>query len=145
MELSQFTDYSLRVLLYVGLEKDRLASVKEISEAYGISFNHLVKVSHNLSSKGFLKSYKGKGGGIKLGRPAGQITVGEVIRATENMKLLECFPPKTKTGGCCIAGVCQLQSVLHKALHRFLTELDSITLESLLIPHSEMRKRLKIK
>ncbi len=143
MELSQFTDYSLRLLIFVGLKDDELCSVKEIATAYNISQNHLVKVAHNLSKKGYLETFKGKGGGIRLAKPANVINVGEIVRLTESTSLLECFPPRAKQGGCCIAGICKLQGILHQALSKFMQELDAYTLEDLLQNKSAMRSRLK--
>ncbi|MBT3569294.1 MAG: Rrf2 family transcriptional regulator [Opitutae bacterium] len=142
MELSQFTDYSLRVLIYVSLREDKLSSVKDIAESYGISQNHLVKVVHNLSKLGYLETFRGRGGGIALGKPPEEVKVGELVRATENMSILECIPPRK--GGCCLAGVCELQSVLVKAIAAFMAELDKVTLADLMKGKTSMLRRLNL-
>ena len=144
MEISQFTDYSLRTLIFVALAEEELSSVKQIATAYGISRNHLVKVVHNLARNGYLETFKGKGGGIKLAMPPEKINVGKLMRVTENLSILECFPPKRKKGGCCIAGICELQIILRKALNAFLAELDDVTLRDLLSRKTTLQKRLGI-
>ncbi|MBT3636154.1 MAG: Rrf2 family transcriptional regulator [Opitutae bacterium] len=144
MELSQFTDYSLRTLIFVALAEEELSSVKQIATAYGISRNHLVKVVHNLARNGYLKTFKGKGGGIKLAMPPEDINIGKLMRVTENLAILECIPLKRKKVGCCIAGICELQVILRKALNAFLAELDDVTLSDLLSRKSAMQKRLGI-
>ena len=144
MEISQFTDYSLRTLIFVALAEEELSSVKQIATAYGISRNHLVKVVHNLARNGYLKTFKGKGGGIKLAMPPEDINIGKLMRVTENLAILECIPLKGKKVGCCIAGICELQVILRKALNAFLAELDDVTLSDLLSRKSAMQKRLGI-
>lgn len=131
MNLTRHSDLALRVLLFVGLRGDRLSSVREISEAYRVSKNHLVKVAHRLMQLGLVETVRGRQGGLKLARPPGEITVGEVIRGTEpGFDLVECFDPATDT--CPITPACRLQSVLRGAKDRFLEELDRHTLEDLL-------------
>ena len=142
MELSQFTDYSLRVLLYVSLRGKELSSVKEIASAYAISRNHLVKVVHNLAKLGYLDTFRGKGGGIILAKSPKDIGVGELVRATESLAILECFP--SGKGTCCIAGICELQNIMGKALQAFMDELDKVTLADLMKRNPAMRDRLKI-
>lgn len=126
MELSQFTDYSLRVLLYLAVKEDGLTSIKDISEAYNISNNHLVKVVHNLAKMELIHTYRGRGGGIKLAKMPEEVIIGQIVRSTENLALLECFPGGK--GTCCITGVCILKVELQKALEKFLQELDKLTL-----------------
>ncbi|MBT4224829.1 MAG: Rrf2 family transcriptional regulator [Opitutae bacterium] len=140
MELSQFTDYSLRTLIYVGLEKNGLSSVKEISKSFNISNNHLVKVVHNLAKLRYLETFRGRGGGIALGKAPEEIGIGALVRATESLAIVECFP--SGKGNCCIAGICELQSVLGKAVQAFLSELDKVTLADLLTQKSSLKKRL---
>src|SRR5689334_7348583 len=92
MRLSTFSDYSLRVLMYLGMEPGRLATIAEIAEAYGISEAHLMKVIHNLGRAGFVETVRGKGGGVRLGCPPQKIVLGEVIRQTESdTGLAGCF------------------------------------------------------
>ena len=142
MELSQFTDFSLRVLIYVGAREGERSSVKEIASAYGISQNHLVKVVHNLSKLGYLETFRGRGGGIALGKPAEKICIGTVVRKTENFLLVECFSPSQST--CCLTGHCGLQSVLRKATESFLAELDKVTLADFVSKKRGLRRRLGI-
>ena len=106
MRLTHYTDYALRVLMYVGL-KDRtrteLATITEIAGAYGISRNHLVKIVHDLGGRGYLYTLRGKHGGIRLAKPAAEINIGTLVRELEeDMRLVECFGDTT-VNGCCIA------------------------------------------
>ena len=128
MQLTQFTDYSLRVLIYLArLPEPGMATVPEIAEHYGISRNHLVKVVNNLATHGFIMTTRGKGGGMQLARPARTIGVGEVVRLTEpNMNLVECFD--LKASQCRIVRGCFLKAILHEARRSFLATLDRYTL-----------------
>lgn len=140
MELSQFTDYSLRVLIYVGIREEQVA-VREIAEAYEISQNHLVKVVHQLAKLGFLKTLRGRNGGILLGRPPSEISVGDVVRQVENFGLVECFPERE--GRCFIDGDCHLKTALIKAKAAFLAELDKVTVADLVKPRRSLLNRLQ--
>ncbi|MFK3888821.1 Rrf2 family transcriptional regulator [Sphingomonas sp. NPDC079357] len=132
MRLTRYTDYAMRVLLYVGARPDRLCSISEISRAYGISQNHLMKVVHDLGKTGYLASARGRFGGIKLGRPAEDISVGAVVRHTEDgFDLVDC-------GSCIIAPACGLTGALAEALTAFLTVLDRYTLADLLTKRSDL-------
>lgn len=142
MELNRFTDYSLRTLIYVALRDGSLTSNREIATAFGISEHHLVKVVHKLARLGYLKTVRGRGGGILLNRDAGEIVVGEVVREVESMAVVECIAPRE--GGCCIAGICELQAALGRATAAFLAELDRLTLADLLGREGELRRRLSI-
>jgi len=127
MQLTQYTDYSLRVLIYLGLNQDRRTTISEISEAYDISRNHLVKVVHQLSSNGWITTIRGKSGGMHLAFPPHQINIGTIIRQTEpHMNLLECFDnPNDK---CVISPACSLKRTLHQARKAFMDVLDQHTL-----------------
>lgn len=128
MQLTQFTDYGLRSLMYLAAEPGRLCSVREISEHYGISRNHLVKVVHRLSQLGYVVSSKGKGGGIRLAEHAGDLKLGDLVEALEpNMNLAECFDAETNT--CRITSVCRLKHSLFEARKAFLESLNSHTLK----------------
>ena len=142
MEFSQFTDYSLRVLLYLAAKGEGLASVKEISDAYSISNNHLVKVVHNLSKLGLVDTFRGRSGGITLAKSPEELVVGDLVRKTENLAILECLPGGK--GTCCIIGVCKLKTVLRQALDAFLAELDKVTVADLISNESDLRERLQI-
>ncbi len=134
MRLTQYTDYALRVLMYVGVKGDGLATIAEISAIYGISRNHLMKVVHALGERGYLRTIRGRNGGICLGKPANEIGLGEVVRMTEDdLALAQCFLP-AGDGSCRIEAACVLRHVLDDALTAFLTELDRYTLADLLEP-----------
>jgi Rrf2 family transcriptional regulator, nitric oxide-sensitive transcriptional repressor len=118
MHLTNFTDYSLRVLLYVGAQPDRHATIAEIAAAFTISQSHLTKVVHQLGKKGLLTNMRSLGGGVALACPAAGINLGAVVRATEaESVLVECFNPTTND--CVITPVCGLRGVLAQALDAF--------------------------
>ncbi|HJW27181.1 MAG TPA: Rrf2 family transcriptional regulator [Rhodocyclaceae bacterium] len=132
MKLSTFSDYSLRVLMYLGMEPGRLATIAEIAEAYGISEAHLMKVIHQLGRAGFVETVRGKGGGVRLGRPPREIVIGDVVRETEvDNGLAGCFS-EAKT--CRLKGVCRLTGILDEALQALFVVLDGYTLADLLEP-----------
>jgi Rrf2 family nitric oxide-sensitive transcriptional repressor len=127
VKLSTFTDHSLRVLLFVASRPERRSTIAEIASAFAVSENHLTKVVHFLAKGGWLDSARGRGGGLMLGRPAHQITVGAVVRATEGpARLAECFEPSDSR--CCLAPVCELRGVLDEAVAAFYAVLDRHTL-----------------
>ena len=130
MKLTRYSDYSLRVLMYLAIRSDRLATIEEISRAYGISRAHLTKIAHELGRAGFLETVRGRGGGLRLARELDAISVGEVVRFTEGrMDLVECFDPETNT--CRIESACSLHGVFQTALDAFLATLDEHTLADL--------------
>lgn len=127
MRLTLYSDYSLRVLLYLSHKQEETVTITELAEFYKISRNHLVKVVHNLGINGFISTSRGKHGGIRLARPAQEISVGEVIRHTEpDFDLLECFNPETDH--CVITKNCALKGVLFEARKSFVDVLDRYTL-----------------
>jgi len=122
MRLTRYTDYAVRVLLYLAAQPERLSPISEIAKAYGISQNHLMKVANDLVNSGYLESVRGRSGGIRLARPANEINIGKLIRHTEDgFDLVDC-------GSCVIAPACGLTSVLGEALGAFLTVLDRYSL-----------------
>ncbi len=130
MKLTAFTDYSLRVLIYLAAEPRRRATISEIATSFGVSENHLTKVVHFLGKHGWLATVRGKGGGLALARPAGEIPVGRVVRDTEGAALpAECFEPSG--GRCAIAPSCRLRGVLVEAVEAFYAVLDRYTLADL--------------
>lgn len=130
MRLTRHCDYSLRVLMYLALRPDRAATIDEISGAYGISRAHLMKVVHGLGRAGFVETLRGRGGGLRLAREAGEIRIGDVVRQTEEkMDLVECFDPDPSA--CRIESCCGLSRVLAEALDAFLERLDRHTLADL--------------
>lgn len=127
MQLTTFTDYGLRALMYLAAEPDRLCSVRELAEHYGISRNHLVKVVHKLSQLGYIASHKGKGGGIRLARDPAELNLGDMIRSLEpNMDIVECFDKETNT--CKVTNTCHLKHFLYDANQAFIESLSQHTL-----------------
>jgi Rrf2 family nitric oxide-sensitive transcriptional repressor len=125
MKLTRYTDYALRVLLHLAAHQDRLCSIAEIARAYGISESHLMKVVHDLGKGGFVATIRGRGGGLRLGRPAETIGVGEVVRyAEDGFDLVDCK-------ACIIAPLCRLSGVLCEAMTAFLAVLDRHSLADL--------------
>ncbi|GMU22674.1 MAG: hypothetical protein AMXMBFR13_27590 [Phycisphaerae bacterium] len=131
MTLTLYTGYSLRVLIYLGLHTTGLASIGQISRAYGISRNHLIKVVHNLARLGLVETTRGRGGGLRLGRDPATIRIGEVVRATEpNFNLADCFGSRREP--CPISVECPLKGVFAEARAGFMNVLDGYTLADLL-------------
>lgn len=132
MRLTVYTDYSLRTLIYLGAKnEDELTTIQEISDAYNISKNHLMKVTHQLGQLGYIETIRGRGGGIRLAKLPKDITIGEVVRQTEeDFHLVECFDPTSNM--CKIAPACQLKGVLAEALQAYLAVLDRYTVEDFL-------------
>src|SRR5271169_979186 len=128
MQLTLHADYALRVLLYLGsLPEGTVASTGDISKAYGISRNHLVRVVQTLANCGYVAISSGRAGGVTLAKNPAEIRLGAVIRKAEtNLRVVECFDEKTNT--CPIIAVCQLKPVINEALHAFLAVMDKYTL-----------------
>jgi Rrf2 family nitric oxide-sensitive transcriptional repressor len=126
MRLTLYTDYSLRVLLYLATKNDQVVTITELADFYKISRNHLVKVVHNLGIQGYIVTTRGKNGGLRLGRPANEIVIGDVVRKMEpDFELLECF--NEVTDHCVITRTCSLKHVLISARNNFLDQLDKYT------------------
>lgn len=141
MQLTRYSDFSLRVLIYLAVRPERLATIEEISQAYGISRAHLMKVVHQLGRAGFVATVRGRGGGLQLAREPAEITVGEIIRHTEgDLNLVECFDPATSH--CRIEPFCGLRGVLEEALDAFLETLDRYTLADLVARRRKPLARL---
>ena len=139
MRLTIFTDYSLRVLIYLGARRAdaRLSTIGDIAAAYGISGNHLRKVVHHLAQAGYIETSRGKGGGMRLARAPEEINVGTVVRGTEeDFALVECFEAGNRN--CPIAPVCVLAPALGRALQAFFRELDALNLADLLQPQAKL-------
>jgi Rrf2 family transcriptional regulator, nitric oxide-sensitive transcriptional repressor len=131
MQVSLHADYALRVLVHLGTHSDRLVTTQEISDAYGISKHHLVRVVHTLAEHGYVDIQAGRSGGVRLAREPELIRLGDVIRNAEpNMRLVECFDGQTNT--CPIASVCALKGMLNEALQAFLTSLNRYTVADVL-------------
>jgi len=140
MHLTRYTDYSLRVLIYLAVHQEELATIEEIAKAYGISNAHLTKIVHQLGRAGYVETVRGRGGGLRLAQPPEKIRVGEVVRHTEAMPLVECFDPKTSH--CRIEPVCDLRAALRDALEAFLRTLDGYTLADLVVRRRKPLARL---
>lgn len=143
MRLTRFTDYALRVLILLGLTDDRLVTIDEVGERYGISANHLMKIVHRLGTCGYVETVRGKGGGIRLARPPERIRLGDVVRDfEEDMALVECFNEDSNT--CPIEANCSLQKLLRDSLRAFLEKLDEHTLADLVRPRRKLRGLLDV-
>jgi Rrf2 family transcriptional regulator, nitric oxide-sensitive transcriptional repressor len=137
VHLTQFTDYSLRIVLYLGTHPERVVSAEAISRAFGISRHHLVKVVQRLTDLGVVEAQRGRGGGMKLALPPSEINVGWLIRRTEpHLNLAECFDPAINT--CPIAPACGLKGALYRAQHAFLAVLDEYTLDRFLVRRDDL-------
>ena len=140
MRLNNFTDYALRVLIYLALKEDERSTVAEISRQYAISNNHLVKVVHKLSQLNVIESFKGKGGGILLRTSAKNINIGQIIQSFEQGSyLLDCFKPE---GSCKINPICKLKSIVADAEDSFYKVFDEYTLADLVKNKTQLKARL---
>ena len=138
MKLTRFTDYSLRVLMYLGLQSNGRVTIKEISESYNISRNHLMKVVSMLTRMGYLDARRGPGGGIALARPATEINLADVVvNMEDDLNLVECF---CDGGTCIITPVCELRRALDQALNAYLSTLKKYSLADLLEPRDKLSK-----
>ena len=143
MELSRFSDYSLRVLIYAAARENQKVTLSELAQAYRISHHHLVKIVHYLGKVGFLSNRRGRSGGIQLGKKPADIRVGDVIRQTEtHFNLAECFNPATDM--CRISPTCRLKGVFHEARDAFLDVLDHYTVEDLVQNRSSILRLLTL-
>lgn len=130
MQLTKFTDYSLRILIYMSEHPDQLCTINEMAKWYGISKTHLVKVAHNLVKLGYIKSTQGKGGGLHLNREAQEINIGQLIRDIEpNFYIAECFDRERNS--CRITETCKLKHILHEAADQFFNVLNKHTLDTI--------------
>lgn len=140
MQLTKFSDYALRVLIYAHAAGDRRVTIEEMAASYGISRAHLMKVVNALTRAGYLTAVRGRSGGLTLARPADAIRLGEVVRSTEpDFALVECF----STGNqCVISQCCRLPRVLGQALAAFLDALDQHTVASVALKPRDFRRVL---
>lgn len=132
MRLTLYTDYALRVLMHLSLHRDQLCSIGDIAQAYLVSHNHLMKVVNALVREGFVESVRGRSGGIRLARSPAEISVGAVVRSTEDsLQLADC-------GSCIIAPACALQCVLAQGVEAMLAVFDTYTLADLTEGRSDL-------
>jgi len=149
MQITSYTDYALRVLIYLAMSSNRQTTITEIADFYNISRNHLVKVVHQLGSKGFVRTTRGKGGGLSLQHPPEMISIGEVVRSMEShFNWVECFDPAQQH--CRLLPGCGLKQLLGRAGDAYLQVLDAATLADLLsgtvtveLPRKETSNNLK--
>ena len=132
MRLTSYTDYALRSLIFLGLNRDRLVTIQDIADLHGISKNHLMKVVHQLGVSGMVETVRGRHGGLRLGREPADINIGEVVRYTEtDFYMAECFNPDNV--GCAYSASCTLKGVLGAATAAYLQVLDGVTLADMLV------------
>jgi Rrf2 family nitric oxide-sensitive transcriptional repressor len=144
MKLTSFTDYSLRVLIYLATQPERRATIAEIARAFSISESHLTKVVHFLGKHGLLANVRGKGGGLGLARPPNEIFVGAVVRQTEGGALpAECFDVAHNT--CTLTRICRLRGALREAVEAFYAVLDKYTLQDLVHNRTALAKVMIMK
>ena len=142
MQLTRFSDYSLRVLMYAHAADGELVTIEDMAAAYRISRAHLMKVVNALTRTGYLKAVRGRSGGVTLARPADTIRLGDVLLATEpDFALVECF---STNKACVIDGCCRLPPVLRSALAAFIADLNQHTLASVAPGPRKFRRSLDI-
>ncbi|MFP9230356.1 nitric oxide-sensing transcriptional repressor NsrR [Pectobacterium cacticida] len=140
MQLTSFTDYGLRALIYMAsLPNGKMTSISEVTEVYGVSRNHMVKIINQLSRAGLVMAVRGKNGGIRLGKPAETIRIGDVVRELEPLTLVNC-----NHDFCHITPACRLKQVLQQAVQHFLQELDQYTLADMVKENPPLYKLLLV-
>ena len=140
MQLTSFTDFGLRALIYMAsLPEGRMTSISEVTSVYGVSRNHMVKIINQLSRSGYVAAVRGKNGGIRLGKPAQEICIGDVVRELEPLALVNC-----SSEFCHITPACRLKQVLAKAVQSFLQELDNYTLADMVDQNQPLYKLLLV-
>ena len=145
MRLTTFSDYTLRVLMFLAVERDRLATIPEIAAAYGISENHLMKVVHQLARSGVIESVRGKGGGIRLMRDPAEIRLGQIVRTSEGPSaIVECLSDQPEA--CKIVPACRLAPILVRTFNALYETLDEYSLADLVNkPNQVNQLRLLLK
>lgn len=140
MRLTLWTDYALRTLMFVAVMDDKACTIAEIAETFAVSKTHLMKVVNKLVRQGYLVSSRGRGGGVRLARPAADIRIGDVVRETEeDLAVVGCL---AEPGFCRIEDCCILQGALREATLAFLDALDGYTLADLLVPRARLARSL---
>ena len=143
MQLTAYTDYSLRVLMYLAVHEDQLSTITEMASAYDISKNHLMKIVHQLGQQGFIETVRGRGGGLRLGQAASRVNLGQVVRQMEpHFNIVECFDHSTNH--CPISPACGLTRVLIEARDAFFAVLDRYTLADLVHEKDSLTRLLQL-
>ncbi len=140
MQLTRYTDYGLRTLMYLALnsERESLFRISEITEVFDLSANHISKVVHHLGKLGYLQTVRGKSGGFRLAKPASEINIGQVVRSLENsLAPIDCSKPY-----CLLTPACQLKGVLGEAVNAYLAVLDAYTLDMIVVNKQELKSLL---
>lgn len=141
MKLTSFSDYTLRVLIYLAIHSNRLVTIAEVAQHYAISENHLMKVVHHLARNDLIQSVRGKGGGIRLARLPEDVRLGDVIRVSEGeVAIVECMDPLTNE--CRIADCCRLAKILADEFSVLYTRLDCYSLADLVVNQNELMSLL---
>ncbi|WP_244815865.1 Rrf2 family transcriptional regulator [Caballeronia sp. Lep1P3] len=139
MRLTDYTDYALRVLLYLSVRPAGLSTIQEISDAYGISKNHLMKIVQQLGELGWVETVRGRRGGLRLATGSRELTIGDIVRETEgDFAIVGCFEKRAVHRHCVIEPACRLRGVLDAARDAFLAELDRHTIGELSEPANEL-------
>lgn len=138
MRLTLYTDFSLRMLIYLGAkEPGEISTVQEISDAYAISKNHLTKVAHELGKMGLIETIRGRGGGIRMKVDPEKINIGQLVRKTEDdFHIVECFDPASNN--CILSPACHLKNVLYEAMSAYLDVLDRYTVADFIVNKDEL-------
>jgi Rrf2 family nitric oxide-sensitive transcriptional repressor len=133
MRLAEYTDYTLRVLMYCAAHPQRLVTISELAEHHGVSRNHLMKIVTDLGRQGVLETTRGRGGGLRLLKDPSRVRIGDVVRACEtDFRLVECFDPDTNQ--CTLSPSCRLKGLFRAALGAYFKELDGMTLAQIVAP-----------
>lgn len=136
MRLTDYTDYTLRVLMFCALHPERSVTIAELAESHKVSKNHLMKIVNNLARQGLLQTTRGRGGGLRLLKKPSDIGIGDVVRQTEtDFRLVECFD--ISQNACTLTAHCQLKKVFKDALTSYLAELDKVTLADVTRPNPD--------
>ena len=126
MRLAEYTDYTLRVLMYCAARPQQLVTISELAQHHGVSRNHLMKIVNDLARQGVLATTRGRGGGLRLLKDPTGLRIGDVVRASEtDFRLVECFDPDSNQ--CTLSPTCRLKGVFNTALSAYFKELDGMT------------------
>jgi Rrf2 family transcriptional regulator, nitric oxide-sensitive transcriptional repressor len=140
MRLADYTDYTLRVLMYCASNPDRLVTIAEIADVHGVSKNHLMKIVNDLARQGVVETSRGRGGGLQLLKAPRDIRIGDVVRMAEtDFRLVECFDADSNT--CTLSDSCRMKRLLDTALAAYFRELDGATLADIVGPATKQRSR----
>jgi Rrf2 family nitric oxide-sensitive transcriptional repressor len=143
IRLTAYTNYSLRTLMFCAIHPGQIVRIEDIANAFGISKAHLLKSARQMGQLGYLKTIRGRSGGVQLGMAAERISIGEVVRALEgNSEVVECFNPATNT--CPLIGECKMTALFHRGLEAFFSELDRVTLADITKNPEALRDRLPV-